>query len=369
MSTLRRWPAPFAIFCCLTPGMLAPAVLAQPAGLEIVAKLDEAPGNITISPDSRIFVSLHQFFEPRVCAAELLPDGTLRTFPNPAWNRPVTQDGPHPTLDSVLGLQCDESGVVWLLDNGLRGKSVPKLVAWDSRKDRLERLIHMPPPASRADSFVNDLALDIPNDAIYIADPASGGNAALIVVNLRTGLARRVLEGHVSVRPEPLDLAVSGQLVQIRRPDGTLFKPRVGVNPIVIDAAREWVYYGPMHGTGLYRVPATALRDESLSPAALAEKVERVCDKPISDGSAMDADGNIYVSEIAANAVGVITPKRQYQRLFQDDLLSWPDAFAMGKDGWVYCVANQLHRSAPLNAGANTAKPPFVIVRFKMRGE
>ena len=77
-------------------------------------------------------------------------------FPNQTWS---AGDGQmRISLDSVLGIQSDTSGVVWLLDNGMRGGVVPKLVGWDSRTDELARVIHLPPPATPANGFVNDLA-------------------------------------------------------------------------------------------------------------------------------------------------------------------------------------------------------------------
>jgi hypothetical protein len=45
--------------------------------------------------------------------------------------------------------------------------------------------------------------------------------------------------------------------------------------------------------------------------------------------------------------------------------LSWIDAFSFGPDGYYYVVANQLHRSAVLNAGTNATRLPFRILRFR----
>lgn len=342
--------------------VLAAAAAAQPK-LEIVAQLDRAPGNITITPDHRIILSLHQHFAPTLRVAELHEDGSLTPFPNAAWNE--SNAAGRIVLDSVLGLQCDPQGVVWLLDNGMSSKVSPKLVAWDTRTDRLHRVIHLPSPVTRADSFVNDLAVDLLHNAIYIADPA-GPHSALIVVDLHTGLGRRVLEGHPSVTPENVDLIIDANPVQLKRPDGTFIRPRVGVNPIFLDVCHEWLYFGAMHGRQMSRVRTADLRNPDLSLAELAQLVQPYAPKPISDGSSMDAAGNIYVSDVGHNALGVITPDRKYAVLIQDDkLLSWPDAFSFGPDGYLYLVSNQLHRGPVLNAGKDVSRPPFYVLRFK----
>ncbi|MDJ0575395.1 MAG: L-dopachrome tautomerase-related protein, partial [Xenococcaceae cyanobacterium MO_234.B1] len=317
--------------------------------LEVVAELTLAPGNITLTPEGQIFVSLHQFYSPEMRVVEITTDGKLIAFPNREWSEGGQVE--QIALDSVLGIQSDTNGIVWMLDNGIRGKSTPKLVGWDTRDRELARLIYLPPPIAPDNAFVNDLAVDLTHNAIYIADPAGGENAALIVVDLKTGWARRVLQRHQSVMPEEIDLAIDGVPVRVKQSDGTIIRPREGVNPIALDAQNEWLYFGPMHGTSIYRIQTVDLCNPNLSVAELASRVELYSDKPISDGISIDQEGNIYISELAANGIGAITTDRRYQRLITDERLSWPDAFSFGPDGYLYVTSNQLHRSASLNAG------------------
>ncbi len=84
----------------------------------------------------------------------------------------------------------------------MRAGSVLKLVGWDSRGEKLARVIYLPPPVTPANAFVNDLAVDAKHRAVYIPDPAGGSNAALVAVDLVSDLAGRVLVGHRSVIPE-----------------------------------------------------------------------------------------------------------------------------------------------------------------------
>lgn len=335
--------------------------------LETVARLDVAPGNVTVTPKGAIIVSLHQHFSPELRAARVVDGERLEPFPNAAWNdqsRPADE-----RLDSVLGIQSDPEGIVWMLDNGMRGGVTPKLVAWNTRSDALERVIELPLGVTREGSFVNDLAVDTTHGAIYIADPASGADAALIVVDLESGKALRVLEGHESVVPEDIDLIIDGEPVEVRRPDGSTVRPRIGVNPICLDTRNEYLYYGPMHARSLYRVPTSALlavlRPERTGEESLAAQIERYGDKPISDGSSMNDRDEVYITAIGDDAIGVTRPDGSYEELFRDEArLSWPDAFSFGPDGHVYVVANQLHRGPVLNAGENASEPPYLILRF-----
>ena len=172
----------------------------------------------------------------------------------------------------------------------------------------------------------------------------------------------------MSAPPWRTSTAVKGQELAFLQPDGSVVIPRFGVNSIALDGANEWLYFGPFSGTGLYRVRTADLADAGLSPDALAARVERYADKPISDGIAIDNDGNIYISDVSASAIGVIpSTDRNYRHEQQDDdLIAWPDSFSFGPDGYVYVTLTQVHRAPFMNGGGEgSLRPPFNIVRFK----
>jgi hypothetical protein len=196
--------------------------------LEVIAELQQMPGNIAVTADRRLIISQHQFAQPTYRVMELLATQQNIPFPNEAWSRAPNQLGVG--LDSVLGLRATTNGKVWLLDNGMRQGSTPKLVVWDTQKNVLDRVIYLPFPISLKGSFHNDLAIDTQRQKVYISDVGTQQTSAIVVIDLNTGAARRVLQGHRSVIFEDVSLTVEGKLTSRLNADGTLTETRLGVS-------------------------------------------------------------------------------------------------------------------------------------------
>jgi len=325
--------------------------------LEVVANLsaETPPGNIAIGPNGRIFLSIHQFYGKSLRIVELLPDGTTKPYPNENWAY-AAQDLKSGGLYGVLGLNIDKNGILWLLD-AAGPEHAGRLVGWNTKKEQLHKIIYLAKPVITASSFLNDLAVDSKNNAIYIADTGTG---SIVVVDLKTGAARRILKESKSTKAEDIDMVIDDKIVYL---NGQSI--RMGINPITIDNNFNYVYYGAMSGTSIYRIATKDLLDTTLTEQALDKKVERYGDKPISDGITIDNAGNVYVASITNDALGVTQPSGDYKPLIKRNDLSWPDGLAVGPKNYIYATVNELHRSPVLNKGKNSTLGEFKIVRFK----
>ena len=325
--------------------------------LEVVASLsaETPPGNIAIGQNGRIFLSIHQFYGKSLRIVELLPDGTTKPYPNENWAY-AAQDHKSGGLYGVLGLNIDKNGILWLLD-AAGPDHAGRLVGWNTKKEQLHKIIYLAKPVITDSSFLNDLAVDSKNNAIYIADT---GTDSIVVVDLKTGAARRVLKESKSTKAEDIDMVIDDQVVYLNG------QPvRMGINPITIDNNFNYVYYGAMSGTSIYRIATKDLLDPTLTEQALDKKVQRYGDKPISDGITIDNAGNVYVTSITNDALGVTQPSGDYKPLIKRNDLSWPDGLAVGPKNYIYATVNELHRSPVLNKGKNSTLGEFKIVRFK----
>jgi sugar lactone lactonase YvrE len=324
--------------------------------IELVAQLppETPPGNIAIAPDNRIFLSVHGFYNQPVKVVELLENGSTRPYPTEAWAQ-APSDGTI-GLHGVLGINVDSNGILWLLDTSSSDRS-GRLIGWDTKSEQLHRIVYLAKPVIADHSFLNDLAIDLKNKAIYVADT---GTQAIIVVDLSTGQTRRVLEGSEFTKAQDIDMIIDGKRVEMNGQPA-----RLGVNPITIDPQNEYLYWGAMSGTAIYRIRTEHLNDAELTDLELAEHVEHYGEKPISDGITIDDAGNVYITSITDDSIGVTRPDGTYETLFQDDELSWPDGFAVGLDNYIYVTINELHRSPGLNTGQNDSQNEFKVMRFK----
>ena len=324
---------------------------------EVVAELPATtpPGNIAVGPDGRIFFSVHEFYGQPLKVVELLSDGTTRPYPNEDWAYAPTDHNDH-GLYGVLGLNVDAQGILWMLDTSAQDRA-GRLVAWNTQTEQLHKVIYLAAPIIKAGSFLNDLAIDLKHQAIYIADT---GLSAIIVVDLKTGNSRRVLEVSIVTQAENIDMVIEGKTVELGGQPA-----RLGVNPITIDHRNDYVYFGAMTGTQLYRVSTENLLNRSLNDTELLQRVEFFASKPISDGITIDNAGNVYITSITDNSIGMATPAGEYKTLVTDTALAWPDGFATAADGYIYATINELHRSPALNNGENRSQRLFKVIKFK----
>ncbi len=337
--------------------------------LEIFATFPvERPGNPTVMPDGRVLVSVSAIIAPDISVRAVALEGQHPAYPNETWAGKPGTDGRG--MSAVIGIRTDPQGIVWILDMGGPGLQ-PRLIAWNDREDRLHRLIVLPQNVLRPSSFTQDFVIDWRRQRIYIADMTMNPNGesdypAIVVVDLQTGLSWRSLECYPGMMPGDVPLMIGGKALSLRTPEGEIIPYRYGLNPIAIDPLGRWVYFGSMSARKVYRV-ATEVLAEPAGIAPLSEAVEYWCDKPHCDGFDVDAEGNVYVTDIANNAIGLASPAG-YRILAQDDrLLAWPDGVELDAQGeWLYITANQLHRHPLLNAGEDDSQPPFHVLRLRV---
>ncbi|WP_249928684.1 major royal jelly family protein [Pseudoalteromonas sp. S3260] len=333
--------------------LVSNGALANNSELTTVATFDaqHPPGNIAITPSGRKFLSIHGFYGQNQKIMELLSDGTTKPYPNEQWAYAYNKGK---GFYGVLGVNVLSDGILWMLDTS-GPDHAGRLVGWDTNQEQLHKIIYLAKPTITDTSFLNDLVIDNKHGVIYIADTAQGTQAAIIIVNLKTGEARRVLQDSQYTTAENIDMVINGRTMRLGGQR---------VNPITLDPNEDWLYFGSMSGTSVYRIATSAINNEQLSAKALEAKVMRYGTKPISDGITVDGGGNVYVTDIINGAIGVVKPNGDYEVLFKDDRLSWPDGFSYGADHKIYFTVNDLHNSPVLSNDKTQNPNKFKVMSF-----
>jgi len=316
--------------------------------VEVVAVLDEPPGNIAVASDGRVFFTLHPEARPRVKVLQLV-DGKPVPYPNAEWQERFV---------TPLSLRIDGQGRLWALDIGYHGFRHPRLYAFDLASGKLVHQWDIPRDIAGFGSFVQDFQIDAEGRWLYFADlSVLAKHPALIVYDSRTKRARRVLEGHPSVQDRSYRIVNRGTPMELL---GGLYKMHPAVDSIALDARGEWLYYGPMSHDTLFRVRASELRDETRAP-----RVEAFGPKPQTDGIAIDEAGNICMTEVEHGTIALLRPDRMLHTLVRDARFQWPDGLSLA-GGWLYVTDSDLAHVVLKRRSTIAAHRPYHIYRVRL---
>ncbi|MFE9443967.1 L-dopachrome tautomerase-related protein [Streptomyces sp. NPDC006602] len=370
-------------FLTATTASLAASQLAGPAyasaspsgstagHYEVVARFwDAMPTGVTVSCHGRIFVNFPRWGDDVPFTVAELRDGKPVAYPDAEVNRQDASDlAGH--FQSVQSVVVDGADRLWILDTGsplFAGSSYggPKLVAVDLRTNRIVRTILFPPEVVPANSYPNDVRLDLRRGAqgtAFITD--SGGSNGIIVVDLATGRSWRRLAGHPSTLPDPDFLPViDGQPFMVRPPGGEPTYYETGSDGIALSADGTRLYYCPLSSRRLHSVSTDALADPDATDAEVAATVENLGFKPMADGLESDDKGRLYGGDLEHNAIWRRNPNGTYRTLAQGTDLNWIDTLSVASDRHLYATANQLDRLAPFHEGQDLRRKPYLLVRL-----
>ena len=332
---------------------LSTAPVLRADALEDVLEFAEPVGNVAVNRDGRIFFTIHP--ESRPVGNKLMEyvRGAAVPFPSGAAQSEL--------FDTVLGLAIDRFNRLWTIDHGNHGMRPARIVAIDLDTNVVIREQTLSPDIAPAGSFLQDLQVSADGRTVVIADASFWRKSpAIIVYDVETGDARRVLESHASVSAE--DYMIRSQDRDMKFLGGVA-SLRGGIDGIALGP--EWLYYGALSGSGLFRIRLSDLRNADLPPSQLANRIERYSDKPLSDGLSVDVQGNIYITDVEHSSVFVVGAQRNLKTLIQSPDIRWPDALSFGPDGYLYLADSALPELILQSREHIEASGPYRIFRFR----
>lgn len=322
--------------------------------LEVIGNLPSPGGNIAVSSSGRVFVSMHPEAKPKLTLVEIVNGQPI------AWPNINSQK----TLGRVLGIRIDQQNRLWALDTGNHGLHTPKLTAWDITSGKLVSEIQFDRALAGLGSDYNDLQISANGETAYIVDSSFFRHRpAIIVVNLKTGKSRRVLDNHPSVKPDKFIPVVRGRKMEIYG----LVALRPGVDSITLSRDGKWLYYSPITSEHLYRISTQALNDETLSSEKLSALVQTLAVKTMSDGISIDDQDRVYLTDPEHSALHRYMPETgQIETLVQSDQLRFPDGLSFGPNGWLYITASALDSVVGMPKKNVSEHAPYQVFRIKI---
>lgn len=321
---------------------------------------------VAVSREGRVFVNFPFWADGHTLSvAELGANGEPRPFPDEAWNRKTAD--PVQRFVCVQSVYVDDTDALWIVDAGSPKMTgvVPggaKLLRVDLATNRIAQTIRFDEKTAPESSYLNDVRVDTRHGFAFLTDSGLG---ALVVVDLKSGAARRVLAGHASVQAEPgLRITVEG--VTLIDPDKQ--QPvAIASDGIALDAGGGHLYYKALTGRALHRIALAELERADASDTELAARVEALGPAPVCDGLEFH-DGALFITAIEDNAIVRFDPASRSSAVFvRDEKLKWPDSLAFAPDGSLYVTTSQIHLTPRFNGGATRVKEPFSVFRVAAR--
>lgn len=342
--------------------LVAAAPLAHAADaprLTQVAKFDHQATGVAVTADGRRFVNFPRWTEDSpVSVAEILPNGSLRPYPDAKWNSwrnlKANEMAPGDYFVCVQSIVPDGHGNLWAVDPGAPGNErilpqAPKLVRIDLKTNAVTKVIPVPADVALQGTYLNDIRFSPDGHTGYLTD--SGTKGAIVVVDLESGKSWRALDGHPSTQlDKTVTVAIEGK--PLRRPDNR--QPAFGVDGIAISNDGATLYYQALEGKTLYSV-ATAKLADGVSEADRAAAVVTVAPTEVTDGLWMSKAGVLYLTSPSDYSVKRLAGNK-VETVLTDKRLRWPDTFSEGPDGTIYLTASHIQDTSWFKPSASISQ-------------
>jgi sugar lactone lactonase YvrE len=357
----------YLLIAVFTTGMMVNTYTAQaqkPALQQVFADKTYQLTGVAVSAKGRLFVNYPYWSDTyKYAVVEVMPNGTVKPYPDAAMNswKPGT-DGLNKWV-CVQAVYVDDNDYLYVVDPaapkmGPVYKNSNKVVKINLNTNKIEKVYRFTGVTDN-NSYINDIRVDTKLQKAYLTNSSEGG---IIVLDLKTGKARQLLQSHKSVLSDPSfkfvidgkELAKQGQPMKFNS-DGIALTP-----------AGDWLYYKPLTDKKLYRVKTADLLNEKLTKQQLQSKVQDLGQVATTDGMIFDKKGNLYFGDPINYRMLKISPALKMTVWFKDMKLIWPDSYSISKDGYLYITTSQIQKQPDYNNGVNKRITPYAVYKVKL---
>ncbi|WP_199768508.1 L-dopachrome tautomerase-related protein [Sphingobacterium sp. HMA12] len=337
--------------------------------LEVAASFGAyRPIGVSATSTNRLFVSFPKQNKDYQFALTEIIDGKRVPYPNETWNKQGDEDSHFVNVQDIF---VDAADYLWVLDSkpstsgsifgpdGAASTGQFKLLQIDTKNNKIMR-IYTFDDLDKTKSGLNDVRIDLQKNLAYLSDP---GQAAIIVLDLKTGNSRKVLEKSPFTLADP-KVVISYSGIDMRYKDGSPFLSHV--NGIALSHDFNYFYFKPINKNHLYRIATKYLADQSLSQQVLEGKVEDMGSVGVTHGLLADRNGNIYLTTSMDYSIKYLSPDGKIHLLTQDPRLLWPDSLGIDGNGYLYFSCAQLSRDPQWNNGVDRVELPYRVYKIML---
>ncbi len=326
--------------------------------LQEVIAFNEPIGNVAASKDTtqttRVFFTIHPESRPETNKLMEIIDGEATPYPDASFQE---------KFNTILGVFTDQQNRLWIIDHGNHGFDPVKVIAFDLTSNTLVHEYSFPVDVAKKLSFFNDLSVSPDGKYLAVANVSFfGKKPSIAIYNLETGESKNQLENHSSVKHEKY---VPVTPTKKMRFFGGVIDLLTGIDGIDFSRDGKYIYYAPMGHSGLFRIPTHIIADFTKTEEEVEAAVERVADKPLSDGIRTDFNGNVYITDIEHQGVYVVTPEGEGFTLIKDKRVQWADGLSITNGGTFYLADSDIPNQM-LQSKKHIAKnAPYHIYKFE----
>ncbi|KAJ5893680.1 hypothetical protein N7495_005371 [Penicillium taxi] len=328
--------------------------------------LDQGTTGPSTTPDGRVFFVLpHADGSDGPKIVEVFggkDNNTFKAFPNEEWNswNASTDSAADAGVKFVRtnSQRVGPDGLLYVVDSGYPDQwlNSSKLVAFNLTTNAVQR-IYYTGESTGTEGLLNDVR--IYGKYAYITEYSIG---SIIIIDLETGKQRLLLKRH---RSTVANLPNSGDgkfLVSV-----TTGKPQyIHADDVEISPDGKYFYYQPGSGY-MWRIETQYLNDALYNDTTfenLGNYTEPFSLTPATGGTAIDADGNIYYSDVDRQEIRRLSPNQTTTLVTRDDRLKWVDALWIDNYQNLWLSVSQLNKGVrfvqPDNKSNTIVKPLYV---------
>ena len=338
--------------------MILPILALAAPTLQTYLRTDPNTNGVTTTANGRVFV-VHPNAKPGQPRVVERRNG--REVPFPAGPEDLYKPGDDSRMGFVMinSLRIGPDGALWLVDVGAPaiGKPAlpggPKLIRVDLGTNAISKVYHLEGGATPRTN---------PDDVRFqgrMAVVSDAGDPGLIVLDLDTERAYRALNHHPSVTDAKPLRGPDGKA--LRDPSGKLVRIHADQMEFSPDGA---TFYFQTAAGPTWKMPTRFLKND-VTDAQRARNVRLFARTVTTSGTAIDANGNLYVGNAERSRVERYAPDGKMSIVVADPRLVWPDAMWITEGGDLLIPGSQMNRTAGLNGGKE--KTVFPVKVYKVR--